>query len=40
MFFPYSTIDQDIVEVRGVELVEVFTEGVVNKSLKRSRGSR
>ena len=40
MFLFRSTINQNIVEVRGIELIEVFTKGVVNKSLKRSGGYR
>jgi hypothetical protein len=36
MFFSGLTINQDIVEVRGVELVKVVVERVVNKPLKGS----
>jgi hypothetical protein len=38
VFFPGLTINQDVVEVRGVELIEVVVERVVNKPLKGSRG--
>ena len=31
------TIDEDIVEVGGIELVEISLEGFVNIALKRSR---
>jgi hypothetical protein len=36
VFFLGLTINQDIVEVRGVELVKVVIERVVNKPLKGS----
>jgi hypothetical protein len=39
VFFLCFTIDQDVVEIRGTELVEIFTESIVNKSLERSRSS-
>jgi hypothetical protein len=36
MFFSGLTINQDIVEVRGIELVKVVVERVVNEPLKGS----
>jgi hypothetical protein len=38
VFFSGLTINQDIVEVRGVELVKVVVERVVNEPLKGSQG--
>ena len=38
VFFAGLTINQDIIEVRGVELVEVVVERVVNKPLEGYRG--
>ena len=38
VFFVGLTINQDIIEVRGAELVEVVAERVVNKPLEGSRG--
>jgi hypothetical protein len=38
VFFSGLTINQDIVEVRGVELVKVVAERVVNEPLKGSQG--
>jgi len=38
VFFVGLAINQDIIEVRGVELVEVVAERVVNKPLEGSRG--
>jgi hypothetical protein len=39
MFFFRLTINQNIVEVRRIELIEVLTEGVINKPLERSRSA-
>jgi hypothetical protein len=38
VFFSGLTVNQDIVEVCGAELVEVVAERVVNKTLEGSRG--
>jgi hypothetical protein len=38
VFFSGLTINQDIVEVHGAELVKVVAERVVNKPLEGSRG--
>jgi len=36
MIFYSLRVDEDVVKVNGIELVEVFSEDVVNLSLKRS----
>jgi hypothetical protein len=36
MFFSRLAINQNVVEVRGTELIEVLAESVVNEPLKRS----
>ena len=38
VFFPGLTVNQDVVKVRGAELVEVVAERVVNKPLEGSWG--
>jgi hypothetical protein len=38
VFFLGLTVNQDVVKVRGAELVEVVVERVVNKPLEGSRG--
>jgi hypothetical protein len=39
MFFFRLTINQNVVEVRGIELIEVLAESVINKPLERSRSA-
>jgi hypothetical protein len=39
MFFFRLAINQNVVEVRGTELIEVLAESIVNKPLKRSRSA-
>jgi hypothetical protein len=38
VFFSGLTINQDVVEVRGTELIEVVAERVVNKPLEGREG--
>jgi hypothetical protein len=39
MFFFRLTINQNVVEVYGIELIEVLVESVINKPLERSRSA-
>jgi hypothetical protein len=39
MFFFRLTINQNVVEVRRIELIKVLAEGVINKHLERSRSA-